>query len=355
MARESGQSQQSQQSQPGGAATEPGHNGRRPVDADAQQDTQNSHQRSQPSASNETQRVSGGASTTHPKEYPHQQGEPGEEQRQTRANEYDVYGAKNGTAASAVPLNPHTGMPIEPMAQPGYYPGYSTLSQQNFWDEATRNVVLKRVNRVPHIRFFSEDELPLMEAVVARVLPQDDRDEEHKIPIVDYIDERLYSGRIDGYRFEGMPPDKEVHRLGLKGIDACAHHVYGKSFVDLTPHEQDYILETIHDGRPPSGEQYWKQMSVRHFWQLLVQDVLEAYYAHPWAWDEIGFGGPAYPRGYMRLHGGEPEPWEVDEHRYEWQGPQSSLSDKYTYIDLQEPLESQLSGKTNVPGQEGTH
>ncbi len=29
--------------------------------------------------------------------------------------------------------------------------------------------------------------------------------------------------------------------------------------------------------------------------------ILEAFYSHPWAWNEIGFGGPAYPQGYMRL------------------------------------------------------
>ena len=43
-----------------------------------------------------------------------------------------------------------------------------------------------------------------------------------------------------------------------------------------------------------------------------MQDALEGYYAHPWAWDEIGFGGPAYPRAYTRLERGEPEPWEVE-------------------------------------------
>lgn len=31
--------------------------------------------------------------------------------------------------------------------------------------------------------------------------------------------------------------------------------------------------------------------------------TLSAFYSHPWAWNEIGFGGPAYPRGYMRLGG----------------------------------------------------
>ncbi len=56
-------------------------------------------------------------------------------------------------------------------------------------------------------------------------------------------------------------------------------------------------------------------MPVHRYWMLLLQDCVEAYYAHPLSWDEIGFGGPAYPRGYMRLERGEPEPWEVEELR----------------------------------------
>jgi hypothetical protein len=36
---------------------------------------------------------------------------------------------------------------------------------------------------------------------------------------------------------------------------------------------------------------------------VVMRAVLAAFYSHPWAWNEIGFGGPAYPRGYMRLGG----------------------------------------------------
>jgi hypothetical protein len=35
----------------------------------------------------------------------------------------------------------------------------------------------------------------------------------------------------------------------------------------------------------------------------VMRAVLAAFYSHPWAWNEIGFGGPAYPRGFMRLGG----------------------------------------------------
>jgi hypothetical protein len=38
--------------------------------------------------------------------------------------------------------------------------------------------------------------------------------------------------------------------------------------------------------------------------------VLSTFYSHPWAWNEIGFGGPAYPRGYSRLGPGQREHWE---------------------------------------------
>ena len=67
-------------------------------------------------------------------------------------------------------------------------------------------------------------------------------------------------------------------------------------------------------------------MSVHRFWQLIMGDAIDAYYAHPWAWDEVGFGGPAYPRAYTRLERGEPEPWEVEEKRYDWLAPEAAAS-----------------------------
>lgn len=250
---------------------------------------------------------------------------------------------------SRLPIDPKTGQPIPPGAQPGYYAGFSTLSQQAFWDEATRNVVLARIERVPPLRFFSAEEAQVMQAVCDRLLPQDDRDEAHKIPVVNYIDERLYSGRIDGYRFEDMPPDPEAHRLGLQAIEMIAKHLYGKPFQELDQTEQDRVLKTIHDADPPAARQIWQKVSVHRYWMLILQDVLDAYYAHPYAWDEIGFGGPAYPRGYMRLERGEPEPWEVREKRYEWNAPAASLSDRY------EPIGGPGGHKQQISGQEGTH
>ena len=247
----------------------------------------------------------------------------------------------------ALPLDPKSGRALKPMAQPGYYPGYSTLSQQKYWDATTRKVVLERVNHVPEFRFFSPEQARLLEAVCDRILPQDDRDAAHKIPIAPHIDKRLYEGRIDGYRYEDMPPDREAHQFGLRGIEEIAHHLYATSFLELTPGDQEQVLKTIHSGKPPAGE-VWRRMPAHRYWMLLVQDCVEVYYAHPWAWDEIGYGGPAYPRAYMRLEGGKPEPWEVDEQRYAWDPPSEAISHKYEFV-------GGASEHLGSPGQGGTH
>ncbi len=163
---------------------------------------------------------------------------------------------------------------------------------------------------------------------------------------MNYIDERLFENRIDGYRYEDMPPDQEAYRLGLRAIDETARTIHQQAFVELDPLKQDFVLKSIHDGKKLAAAEIWAKMSIHRFWALLVQDCVAAYYAHPWAWDEIGYGGPAYPRAYTRLEGGMPEPWEVDEVRYEWDAPPNSASDTFEAIP---------GTHQSHPGQGGTH
>ena len=224
------------------------------------------------------------------------------------------------------PIDPVTGAALPPRPQPGYYPDFHTLDQRAFWDDATRQVVLERLQPPPAPQFFTRQEAHLMAAVCDRLLPQDDRDEAHRIPIVSVIDRRLAEGRIEGYRYAGMPPDADAHRHGLRGIEAIAISLFAAPFLELTALQQDQILLSLHDGRPAAGVDIWRQLPVDRYWLLLIKDVVSAYYAHPYAWDEIGFGGPAYPRGYMRLERGEPEPWESNERRYAWRAPSTALS-----------------------------
>jgi hypothetical protein len=257
---------------------------------------------------------------------------------------------KQTSERDRLPIDPRTMRPLEPRAQPGYYPGYSTLGQQKFWDAATREVVRKRVEEIPPLRFFGESEARFMQVICDHLLPQDDRDAAHRIPILPYIDERLYLRKTPGYRFETMPPDGDAYRLGMQAIQQMAQTNFGRDFVDLSWREQDDLLKSIHDAKPMAGaDEIWERMPIHRYFALVLQDCTEMYYSHPWAWDEIGFGGPAYPRAYTRLERGEPEPWEVKERRYDWSvRPDVWVSD---------PKEDEIAAHQHLPvaGQGGSH
>lgn len=228
---------------------------------------------------------------------------------------------------SLLPRDAKTGEAIMPTEQPGYYAGYSTLSQQAYWDKATRDLVIDRVEHIPRIRHFSSESVRFWRAVFDHIIPQTDRIPERRIAIVERLDDRLQNKRGVGYRYANMPPDEEAYRLAEIAINEESRARHHGNFVDLPELQQDLVLQAIHDGKPVAAKQIWKLMSIGRFWLLLMQDAIEAYYSHPWAWDEIGFGGPAYPRAYTRLERGEPEPWEVEEQRYEWNAPRYSVSD----------------------------
>ena len=222
--------------------------------------------------------------------------------------------------------DPATGVPLQQRAQPGYYAGFSTLRQQKYWDGETRRVVVERVNTVAPIRFFTADEARTMEAVVDRILPQEDRTPERRISLLPSVDDRLFRGEMDGYRYADMPSDQEAYRIGARAFALMAERLHGCRFEALGTMDQERLIRSVHDAEPAEAREEWAKMNIERFWTMLVGDVCSVYYAHPWAWDEVGFGGPAYPRGYMRLEEGEPEPWEVDEQRYAWAAPADTLS-----------------------------
>jgi hypothetical protein len=186
------------------------------------------------------------------------------------------------------------------------------------WDEKTRRLVIHRIENVPAYRFFSPQEAKLLEALCDCALSQEDRPEAQQVPIAPWIDARLYANESAGYRYENMPEDRQAYRLGLQGFDETAHHLFGDSFMDLPRPEQDEIIRRVAEGTPP-GE-IWETLPAGLFFQLFMSDVITNYYAHPAAWAEIGFNGPASPRGHIRLRLNTRDPWEATERQ-----PRSSV------------------------------
>jgi gluconate 2-dehydrogenase subunit 3-like protein len=184
----------------------------------------------------------------------------------------------------------------------GRYPDYDVLEQASHWDEATRRVVLDRVERVPPIRFFDEREAATLGAFCDLVLAQDS---EPRIPVLAMVDQKLFEKKGEGYRHADMPSDPQAWREVARMLDAAAAEQGAASFAATARDAQLRIIARFSEGRLD-----WDGMPVAKAWGLAMRDVLGAFYSHPWAWSEIGFGGPAYPRGYARLGPGQREHWE---------------------------------------------
>ena len=182
------------------------------------------------------------------------------------------------------------------------FPGYDVLGQVGTWDEVTKGVVLRRLGPPPPNRFFSAQEEATARALTDRLLGQD---EEPKVPVLEIVDGRLTEKQFDGFRYEDMPEDDEAWRRSVAALDEEALAQYGKKFAELEPEIQNDMLEGVRTARNWHG--------LPRIWELWMRYCLAAFYAHPWAWNEIGFGGPAYPRGYKNIGVDALEPWEERE------------------------------------------
>jgi hypothetical protein len=195
------------------------------------------------------------------------------------------------------------------------YPGYDVLDKWSSpgWDDQTRRVVAKRLFNVPEIRFFTDIEKRTLDAVVERIVPQPERDVADRIPIVPWIDDKLHEDRRDGFRYDGMPPQREAWRWGLAGIDETAGALFtGKRFIDLDGPSQDEVLRRVEHGDPPGAT--WATLPAGRFFQsILCMTIVKTYYTHPTAWNEVGYSGPSSPRGHMRIWEGGVDPWEAHE------------------------------------------
>src|SRR6185437_2926364 len=181
------------------------------------------------------------------------------------------------------------------------FPDYDVLRKKDTpsWNEQTRQAVTKRLDEVPQRQFFDETEWAILEAVCNRLIPQPDRPNA-PVPIVPFIDHKLHQNQGNGYRYEGMPPMREAWRQGIRAIDAEARQRWGRVFRELPHNQQDAVLRAIQHGDALSDA--WKGLPPKTFFGTeLLHEAASIYYAHPAAWSEIGYGGPAAPRGYVRL------------------------------------------------------
>ncbi|MGI8459122.1 MAG: gluconate 2-dehydrogenase subunit 3 family protein [Propionibacteriaceae bacterium] len=194
-----------------------------------------------------------------------------------------------------------------PGHQPTRFPGFDVLAQVDHWDPVTAGVVLARLSMPAPLRFFT-----LVEEAVARPLLDLllDQHDDPRIPVLEMIDVRLTEQLTDGWHYADLPEDGLAWRRSLSAIDQDARSRHDSSFAACTGDQQATLVQAVQD----TGDDPWHGMRADRIWSLWTRYACTAFYAHPWAWNEIGFSGPAYPRGYKNRGIDAREPYEVPDH-----------------------------------------
>ncbi len=155
-------------------------------------------------------------------------------------------------------------------------------------------------------QFLAPETFRLLEAVAARLFPQPERPV--PIPLAPAVDQRLAEGRADGWRYDALPPDREAYRLGLGGIQEIARSLFKADFEALTSARQDEVIGALAGGNPPGA--VWQTLPAGRFFEEMLAELTETYYAHPWAQDEIGYVGYADLPAWTKIGLNDKEPRE---------------------------------------------
>jgi hypothetical protein len=184
------------------------------------------------------------------------------------------------------------------------FPGLNATAQAPHWDAVTAGVVLARTGMPPDIRFFTPAQEAIAAALCDQLLGQAD---EPLVPLVAMIDARLAEQQTDGWHYADLPEDGQAWRDTLGYLDDDARGKFGRGFAECPAAKQQATIQAVQD----LGSGDWHGLNASRVWSLWTRYTCTAFYSHPTAWDEIGFPGPAYPRGYKNAGVGKREPFEV--------------------------------------------
>lgn len=187
------------------------------------------------------------------------------------------------------------------------YPDYNIMSEQEAWDAHSRSIVASRLEGVHGYQSLTLTEAEMLRAICS-LLAGDNRANIIQF-VLSHIDRALNAPSGESERKPSVPKAGDLLRLGMKRLDqwAMSHHL--RPFIDLTETDQLSIITALCEEKLPlDGDSNFPQKA---FFNRLLSWTVESYYSHPTVWSEIGYGGPAYPRGYVRANLGQLDPWEA--------------------------------------------
>ncbi|MCM8732378.1 gluconate 2-dehydrogenase subunit 3 family protein [Hephaestia sp. GCM10023244] len=191
------------------------------------------------------------------------------------------------------------------------FPDYDVLAKRDTpsWNPQTRKAIDERI-ATAESDVLTPEQRATLRCVVDRIVPQPaDRQPVNAAALVLH---KIMKNSSEGFRHHRLPPVREAWQRGLDAIDAEACATFGRAFTLLGGVQADAVLRAIERGETQA--EVWADLPPELFWNWrLIPDIVSAYYAHPSAWSAMGFGGPASPRGYVRLRANRRDPWEARE------------------------------------------
>lgn len=187
-----------------------------------------------------------------------------------------------------------------------YYSEFDVMNEKEHWDPHTAEIVEKRLhpNKLSVLR---QEEASTLFELCAGLLA------EKRNPILSYViyhfDSTLKSDIGEAQRKKNVPKQKDLILTGLQLLNNYTEGQFNKVFSSLEDEVKKDVIGQMINGSLKLQE--GTVFPTKEFIMKILDIAASSYYSHPTVWSEIGYAGPAYPRGYVRSELGLTDPWEA--------------------------------------------
>lgn len=193
----------------------------------------------------------------------------------------------------------------------GLYPAFDVMASADHWDPHTRDIVERRlqVQSLQACQFLNAHEADTLLHLCGALL------DDWRMPVLAFVvhhfDATLHAGIGESQRKVGVPAGAVLIREGLSALDRLCKDRYGQPFAAVESDSRKRFVQALMAGHIQLEAGNGGSFPTADFMNKIMSNAVAAYYSHPAVWSEIGYAGPAYPRGYVRSELGLTDPWEA--------------------------------------------
>lgn len=171
------------------------------------------------------------------------------------------------------------------------------LLESEYLTIPTKQVLKARIEKTGDPCFFDSHSFNLLSLICDLLIDQDS--DNRLVDVALFIDERLQENDSDGWRYDCMPPDRDMYNLGLKAVDDTSKRTFQKEFILLQKKQQMEILTSIQNGRV--DDEIWKSLNPILFFEELLAETTAVFFSHPFVQTSINYVGMADEKGWTKL------------------------------------------------------